>query len=81
MCLPLIGKVVALTDDYAEVQLLEGEIVQASRAVQPEADIGSHVLVDRGLIVEIVAPEEVEHMLAFFTELTEMWAVEDAAHA
>ncbi len=81
MCLPLIGKVVTLTDDFAGVQLLEGEVVQVSRAVRPEADIGQHVLLDRGLIAEIVAPEEVEHMLAFFTELTEMWAVEDAAHA
>ncbi len=81
MCLPLIGKVVTLSDDYAGVELLEGEIVQASRAVQPGADIGQHVLLDRGLIVEIVAPEEVEAMLAFFTELTEMYAVEDGAHA
>jgi len=81
MCLPLIGKVVTLADDYAGVQLLEGEIVQVSRAVRPEADVGQHVLLDRGLIVEIVAPEEVEAMLAFFTELTEMWATEDAAHA
>jgi len=81
MCLPLIGRVVALADEHAEVQLLEGEVVRVSRVVQPDADIGQHVLVDRGLIVEIVAPAEVEHMLRFFTELTEMWAVEDAAHA
>ncbi len=44
-------------------------------------NIGQHVLLDRGLIVEIVAPEEVEAILAFFRELTEMYAVEDAAHA
>ena len=81
MCLPLIARVVAVRDDHAEVQLLEGEIVRASLAICPDVEVGQHVLVDRGLIMEIIAANQVETMLAFYAELTNLWAEEDARSA
>ncbi len=81
MCLPLIGRVVTIEGDLAEVTLLDGKTVLAIRATEAVAEAGTHVLLDRGLIVEVVSAEEVEHMLRFFTELTEMWTVEEPAHA
>ncbi len=79
MCLPLIGRVVAIEGELAEVTLLDGKTVRAIRATDAGVVAGQHVLLDRGLIVEVVSAEEVEHMLAFFTELTEMWTVEPSA--
>ncbi len=79
MCLPLIGRVVAIEGELAEVTLLDGKTVRAIRATEADVAAGWHVLIDRGLIVEVVSAEEVEHMLAFFRELTELWAVPEPA--
>lgn len=81
MCLPLIARVTALHAEHAEVQLLEGEIVRANLALCPDVAVGQHVLVDRGLIIETIAVDQVETMLAFYAELTDLWAEEDARSA
>lgn len=81
MCLPLIARVVSADGDFATVALLEGETVRVSRALRPEVGEGQYVLLDRGLIIEEIAPAQVEDMLAFYTELTQMWAEEDATSA
>lgn len=78
MCLPLIGRVVTLETHVARVELIGGEIVQVSTALQPELGIGQYVLVDRGMIIESIEEAEAESMLAFYTELGNMWAEEDA---
>jgi len=33
-----------------------------------------------GMSIEVVSVDQVQEMLHFYQELTEMWAVEDAAH-
>lgn len=81
MCLPLIARVVTAEGDFATVALLEGETTRVSRALQPDVTEGQYVLLDRGLIIETIAVEQVQDMLAFYTELTQMWAEEDAVHA
>jgi len=78
MCLPLIARVVALETDYALVDLLEGETVRAGTAIQPDVAVGQYVLLDRGMIIEVIAEDQVEEMLRFYAELTEMWEKEDA---
>ncbi len=80
MCLPLIGRIIAVEDDYAHVELLEGEIVRASTAIQAGVTVGQYVLLDRGMIIEIIGVDQVEEMLQFYTELTQMWEKEDALY-
>ena len=80
MCLPLIASVLAVEGDHAVVELLDGKIVRANPALQPDVSVDQYVLLDRGLIIEVIAVEQVEDMLAFYNELTQLWAEEDARH-
>lgn len=80
MCLPLIARVTAIEDEYATVELLEGETVRVSIAIKPDVAVGQYVLLDRGMIIEVIDADQVEEMLQFYTELTEMWEKEDALH-
>ncbi len=77
MCLPLIARVVAVEGDLATVTLLEGETVRVNPILQPDVAPGEYVLLDRGLIIETIAVDQVEEMLRFYAELGEMWAQED----
>ncbi len=80
MCLPLIARVVAIADEYATVELLEGETVRVSTVIQPNVAVGQYVLLDRGMIIEVIDADQVEEMLQFYAELTAMWETEDALH-
>jgi len=46
----------------------------------PDLKGGEYVLVDRGMSIEVISADQVQEMLQFYQELTDMWAVEDAAH-
>ena len=81
MCLPLIARIVTLEGETATVELLEGEIVRVSTAIHPDVAIGQYVLLDRGMIIEVIDADQVEEMLQFYTELTQMWEKEDALYA
>jgi len=80
MCLPLIAQVLSVDGMTAEIRLLEGQVTTVNAILEPDVAHGEYVLVDRGMIIEVIAPEQVQEMLAFYTELTELWAAEDAAH-
>lgn len=80
MCLPLIARVQTVEGNLAQVKLLEGEIVHVNASLQPQVTAGEYVLLDRGLIIEIIDAGQVEEMLRFYTELTTLWEKEDAAH-
>ncbi len=81
MCLPLIAQVLSVEEMQAEIRLLEGQVTKVNAILAPDVQRGEYVLVDRGMIIEVVAPEQVQEMLAFYTELTDLWAAEDAAYA
>lgn len=81
MCLPLIAQVLSIEGSIAQIKLLEGQVTQVHTTLTPDVKDGEYVLVDRGMAVEIVSAGQVEEMLQFYQELTDMWAVEDAAHA
>lgn len=80
MCLPLIAQVQSIEGQSAEIKLLEGQITNVNTTLAPDVQAGEYVLVDRGMIMEVVTANQVEEMLKFYQELTDMWAVEDAAH-
>ncbi len=70
MCLPLIARIIAVEAEYAEAELLEGERVRVSTALHPEVTVDQYVLLDRGMIIELIDADQVEEMLQFYTELT-----------
>ncbi|MFO7272712.1 HypC/HybG/HupF family hydrogenase formation chaperone [Sphaerobacter thermophilus] len=78
MCIPLVARVRSVGDGVAEVELIEGEVVQVSTALFPDVAVDEHVLLDRGLIIEVVTPEEAERLLSFFADLASLWEEEDA---
>jgi len=80
MCLPLIAQVQSVTGSIAEIKLLEGQVTTVNTTLTPEVKDGEYVIVDRGMIIEIVSAEQVQEMLQFYQELTDMYAMEDVAH-
>lgn len=78
MCIPLVARVRSVGDGVADVELIEGDVVQVSTALFPDVAVGEHVLLDRGLIIEVVSLEEAERLLAFFADLAALWEEEDA---
>lgn len=80
MCLPLIAQVQSVEGSIAEIRLLEGQITTVNTTLTPDVTDGQYVLVDRGMSIEVVSADQVRELLKFYQELTDMWAVEDAAH-
>ncbi len=80
MCIPLIARVRSLSNTVAEAELVDGRIVQVNAGLQPDVQVGAHVLLDRGLIVEVIPADQVEEMLEFYTELTNLWSEQDVSH-
>ncbi|CAN5658210.1 hypothetical protein BH23CHL3_BH23CHL3_04320 [soil metagenome] len=80
MCIPLIARVRSINNTFAEAELVDGRIVQVNAGLQPDVQVGAHVLLDRGLIVEVIPADQVEEMLQFYTELTNLWSEQDVSH-
>lgn len=78
MCLPLIARVLEIDRGLATVELVGGEIVQVNPAPRPDADAGQYVLIDRGMVIDVISAEEAKEMLTFYTDLGDMLAEEDA---
>lgn len=82
MCLPLVARVIAVDGERAEVELHDdGQHARVSLALWPDVAVGAHVLVDRGMIIEVVDPAQLDALLALYAELAQMWdSTEDATH-
>jgi hydrogenase expression/formation protein HypC len=79
MCLVLPAKVLEVNGQSAEVELHGGMRATVSLAVQPDVLVGQYVMVDRGLILSVIEPDEVEAILAMYDEIGQMLAEADAA--
>jgi len=82
MCLVLPARVVSVSGATAEV-LLHGEQqpVSASTALAPDLRSGDFVLVDRGMILNIIEPAEAEAILAIYAEMEQLLEEADSVHA
>ena len=78
MCIPLIAQVLAVDDVMADLELLGGECVRANVTLHPTVGPGEYVLVDRGLVIEVIDAEEAQSMADFYNDLSDLWAEEDA---
>lgn len=79
MCIPLIARTIAIDDGMAEIELLGGERVRANTALHPDLLPEQYVLIDRGLVVDVIDREQAESMAAFYTEIIDLWNEEDGA--
>ena len=82
MCLVLPARVVSVSSATAEV-LLHGEQqpVSASSELVPDVKPGDFVLVDRGMILRIIAPDEAEAILAIYAEMGQLMEEADSVYA
>ena len=78
MCIPLIARVIEVADGMAEVELVGGKPARANVALHPDVAAGQYVLLDRGLVLEVIDAEQAESILAFYSDLEDMWAKEEA---
>jgi len=72
MCLVLPARVVSRDDQSAEVELHDGQRVSAGTELTPDVQPGQYVLVDRGVVLRVIEPEEAEAILAIYTEMAEL---------
>ena len=78
MCIPLIGQTVGIGEGQAEIELVGGERVRAHTALFPELETGSYVLIDRGMVIEVIDEAQAESMVAFYADLNTLWDEQDA---
>lgn len=76
MCIPLIGKVLELDGPMARVELTSGQEARVNASLYPEVGIGEYVLLDRGLIVEVIDESEKESLMELYEELDNLWSEE-----
>jgi len=79
MCLVLPAKVLETHAETAEVELHGGMRATVSLAVTPDVTVGQYVMVDRGLILSVIEPDEVEAILAMYDEIGQMLMEADSA--
>lgn len=72
MCRTLIGRVLHMQGEMAEVELPEG-VTTLNAMAYPELRVGDYVLAQARLILGIVAEEEAQQLLAAEHELQQLF--------
>jgi hydrogenase assembly chaperone HypC/HupF len=84
MCLVLPARVVSVSGATAKI-LLHGEQqpVSASTELVPDLRPGDIVLVDRGMVLRVIEPDEAAAILAIYAEMEQLMeeAEADSVHA
>ena len=80
MCLVLPARVIAVNGEEAELELHGGMRVNANISLKPEVVVGQFVLMDRGLVLEIIEPAEAEAIIAMYEEIGQLLDDADSAH-
>ena len=71
MCIAIPGRVVAIEDNQAEIDVL-GVRRRAGTIIVPELAVGDYVLMSAGMIVEIMDADDAQASIALFQELMEL---------
>lgn len=71
MCIAIPGRVVAIDDNQAEIDVL-GVRRRAGTIIVPELAVGDYVLMSAGMIVEIMDADDAQASIALFQELMEL---------
>lgn len=79
MCQIFPSRVIAVDSaNRVQIELANGELATADGSLAPDLKIGEYVLVDRGLVVEVISAEEAQAILSIYAEMGELLASEDA---
>jgi hydrogenase assembly chaperone HypC/HupF len=78
MCQILPARVIAIDGDRAQIELHGGLRATASCVLHSDLAVGDHVLVDRGIVLEKLAPEEAGAIVAIYAEINELLTEVDA---
>lgn len=71
MCLGVPAKLVAIKENEVGVVDIQGNQVQVSIALTPEANVGDHVMVHAGFAMEIIDEEYALETMALLQQLKE----------
>jgi hydrogenase assembly chaperone HypC/HupF len=72
MCQILPARVIGLEGERASVELRGGARASASCVLLDDLIVGDHVLVDRGVVIRKVAPEEAAAIIAIYAEMGDL---------
>lgn len=78
MCQILPARVIGIEGERADIELHGGVRATASCVLHSDLAIGDHVLVDRGIVLEKIAPEEAGAIVAIYAEINELLSEADA---
>jgi hydrogenase assembly chaperone HypC/HupF len=78
MCQILPARVVGIDGENAHIELHGGLRATASCVLHSDLAIGDHVLVDRGIVLKKVDPQEAEAIVAIYAEIGELMKEADA---
>ena len=77
MCLKLPARVISVDGLQAEVEMFGGMRITADTTLRPDVSAAQYVLVDRGLVIEIIDADEADAILAMYEEIGQMLAEAD----
>jgi hydrogenase assembly chaperone HypC/HupF len=80
MCLIVPARVLAVDGSSVEVDM-QGVVATVDAALQPDVAVGQYVLIDRGLVLRIIEPEEAEAIMAIYAEMEELLGAAPAGGA
>jgi hydrogenase maturation factor len=72
MCQMLPARVIAIDGDRAEIELHGGLRASASCVLHADLAVGDHVLVDRGIVLKKLAPDEAIAIAGIYAEINAM---------
>jgi hydrogenase expression/formation protein HypC len=79
VCLKIPARVVSIDGRLAELELPDGTRASADLVLCPEAAVDQYVLVDRGLVLQVIETAEAEALVAMYEEIGQLLDQEDAA--
>jgi hydrogenase expression/formation protein HypC len=81
MCLILPARVTSVEGDEAIVELHGGMQARASLVLHPDVTAGQYVLVDRGMVLQVVDEAEALAIIAMYEEIGDLLADAESAQA
>ncbi len=79
MCLVLPALVIAVNGQEATVELHGGMQATANLTLRPNVAVGQFVMVDRGMVLEIIEAAEAAAIIAMYEEIGELLEAADGA--
>jgi len=79
MCLVLPARVIAVNGEEATVELHGGMQATANLTLRPNVAVGQFVMVDRGMVLEIIGAAEAAAIIAMYEEIGELLEAADEA--